>query len=129
MSTYFKHGSWNVHCDVCGFKFKADEVQKRWDGLIVCSKDYEQDHPQKYLRVHEDRQDVPFVRKQSDDTYLNVCYMWDRSAYADLASADCAIVDNTTYTYVFLYTLKYGYTPGYATPVYSFDGWFLPQYA
>lgn len=106
MSTYFKHGSWNIHCDVCGFKFKADEVKKRWDGLMVCSNDFEHDHPQKFLRVVEDKQTVPFVRKQNDDTFLNVCYLWELSSYADLCTADCAKADNVAYTYTWLYNLK-----------------------
>lgn len=103
---FYKPGSWNVHCDVCGFKFKSDQVMKRWDGLMVCENDFEHDHPQKFLRVREDRQSVPFVRKQADDTYTLVCYLWDSSGYADLAAADCAKTDNTTQTYSFLSTLK-----------------------
>lgn len=103
---YYKKGSWNVHCDVCGFKFKSDEIRKRWDGLMVCDSDFEVDHPQKFLRVKEDKQTVPFVRKQADDTYRTVCYLWEVSSYADLASADCATVDNLTFSYSFLYSLK-----------------------
>lgn len=103
---FYKKGSWNVHCDVCGFKFKSDEIRKRWDGLMVCDADFEHDHPQKFLRVKEDKQTVPFVREQADDTFLNICYLWELSAYADLASADCAKADNTTYTYLFLNSTK-----------------------
>lgn len=104
--TYFKPGAWNVHCDVCGFKYKSDQIKKRWDGLMVCPQDWEMDHPQKYLRVTEDRQTVPFVRKQNDDTFELVCYLWDISCYADIAAADCSKADNTQYTYSFLYNLK-----------------------
>lgn len=102
----YKAGQWLVHCDVCGFKYHSGEVRKRWDGLMVCDKDYEQDHPQKFLRVREDRQSVPFVRKQLDDTFMLVCYLWERSPYADLAAADCATVGNTGISYQFLNTLK-----------------------
>ena len=102
----FSPGKWWVHCDVCGFKFKSDQIKKRWDGLMVCSDDFEHDHPQKFLRVKEDRQTVPFVRKQSDDTFKTVCYLWDSSGYADLAAADCAVVENTTYSYTFLFDTK-----------------------
>lgn len=105
-SWHYKPGSWNVHCDVCGFKFKSDEIKKRWDGLMVCSADFEHDHPQKFLRVREDKQTVPFVRKQSDDTFQSVCYIWDSSAYAGLAAADCAAADNTTFQYQFLFDTK-----------------------
>lgn len=127
---FYKPGSWNVHCDVCGFKFKSDQIKKRWDGLMVCGKDWEHDHPQKFLRVREDKQSVPFVREQNDDTFLTVCYLWDRSSYADLASADCAVVGNTTLTAQYLYQLKYGMSLNTPPPiVYTFDGWFVPQYA
>lgn len=103
---HYLPGAWNVHCDVCGFKFKSTEIQKRWDGLMVCKDDFELDHPQKYLRVKEDRQTVPFVRHQSDDNFLNVCYIWGQSGYAGLSEADCWIVENTTFTYQFLFNLK-----------------------
>lgn len=126
---YYKAGSWNVHCDVCGFKFKSHEVKKRWDGLIVCSADFEHDHPQKFIKVREDSQNVPFVRKQNDDTFLTVCYLWERSAFADLASADCALADNASLSYSFLYELKYGFVPSYTIITYTFDGWYVPQYA
>lgn len=105
-NTYFKSGSWNVHCDVCGFKFKSDQIKKRWDGLMVCEADWEMDHPQKYLRVGEDRQSVPFVRKQNDDTFQQICYIWGSSCYADLGEADCMLADNDTYTYQFLLDTK-----------------------
>lgn len=126
---FYKPGSWNVHCDVCGFKFKSDQVRRRWDGLMVCENDFEHDHPQKFLRVHEDKQSVPFVRKQNDDTFRTVCYLWDRGPYADLATADCAVVDNLVFDYVSLYFFKYGSYPSYSSPTYQFDGWYLTQYA
>lgn len=109
--SYYKAGSYNVICDVCGFQFKADKIKKRWDGLMVCNEDFEHDHPQKHIRVREDRQQVAFVRNEPEDTFLSVCYMHDRAPYADLGTADCAVVDNTTYTYSFLYSIKFGMAP------------------
>jgi hypothetical protein len=103
---YFLDGAHNVHCDVCGFKFKSTDIKKRWDGLMVCVEDWEMDHPQKFLRVPEDRQTVPYVRKQNDDTFLTICYIWARSAYADMGTADCMIVGNTVQTYSFLLSLR-----------------------
>lgn len=103
---HYKPGSWNVHCDVCGFKFKSTEIKKRWDGLMVCHEDFELDHPQKYLRVKEDKQTVPFVRHQADDLFRNVCYIWASSPYADMAEADCATVGNLAFTYQFLNNVR-----------------------
>lgn len=102
----YKAGSWNAICDVCGFKFKADQMQKRWDGLMVCSKDFEHDHPQKYLKVREDNTSVPWVRTRPADIFVDVCLPWERNAYADLAVADCAQADLVEYTYAFLVKLK-----------------------
>ena len=52
-------GAHKFICDVCGFEYLSTEKRRRWDGLIVCPEDYEQDHPQKYLRVQSDGQSVP----------------------------------------------------------------------
>ena len=104
MKNYFKSGQWNVICDVCGWEFKSGEIKKRWDGLMVCSKDFERDHPQKYLKVRETGIAVPFIR-EPNDVYLNVCNIITSSAYADMGTADCMRADNTTQTYAFLLTL------------------------
>ncbi len=103
--TWYKNGSWNVHCDVCNFKFKSEDIRKRWDGLMVCDADFELDHPQKFLRVKGDKISVPYVRKQ-EDVFLDVCYLWEISSYADIASADCAKADNQSFPYTFLLNLK-----------------------
>lgn len=111
---FYKPGSWNVHCDVCGFKFKSDQIKKRWDGLMVCENDYEHDHPQKYLRVHEDKQSVPFVRKQNDDTFVaQQCDVWSSSPMADFGVADCAYVGGNT-SIPFLIDLYYPETKAIA---------------
>lgn len=106
--SYYKAGSYNVICDVCGFEFKADEVKKRWDGLMVCNEDFEHDHPQKHIRVREDSLTVAWVRNEPDDSFITICYLWERSGYADLATADCAIADNNAFSYTFLLGLKNG---------------------
>lgn len=38
--------SWR-ECDICGFDYYRSELRKNSDGLIVCSKDYEPEHPRK----------------------------------------------------------------------------------
>lgn len=101
-------GKWKAICDVCGFEFYNDELKKRWDGLMVCTSDYEQDHPQKFLRLKEDSSSVPWVRAEPEDIEVLVCYLYARSAYADLAEADCAEADNNSYSYDWLYKLKAG---------------------
>lgn len=84
-NNYFKHGSWNVICDVCGVRHKADQVRKRWDGLIVCAEDWEADHPQKFLRVRSDPKPVRFVRSEPSDTFADI------RAIAGIAVAGIAV--------------------------------------
>jgi hypothetical protein len=91
--SYYKKGCWNCICDVCGFEFKSDEVRKRWDGFIVCKDDFEYDHPQKYLRVREDSQSVPFVRSEPEETFIVFCTIITRQGIADVGTADCAQAD------------------------------------
>lgn len=61
---YWKPGTWNAICDVCGFKFKADQMRERWDGFMVCKDDFEYRHPMDFIRQREDKQDVPWVRRE-----------------------------------------------------------------
>jgi hypothetical protein len=56
----------NAICDVCGGKFKASELRRRWDNLMVCPDDMEQRHPQDLIKVKADRQATPFSRPQPE---------------------------------------------------------------
>ena len=102
MQNWLKLGDWNVICDSCGRKFKASTMRKRWDGLLVCREDYEAKHPQLSLKVRGDKQYVPDPRPEATDTFLIVCYVWQSSGYADLATADCARADNNSIAYSIL---------------------------
>ena len=105
-SNHYVSGQWNVICDVCGFKFKSGQIRKRWDGLMVCKSDNEEDHPQKFIRVRGDGQAVPYVRNEPEDTFQTVCYIYATAAYADLGEADCMQADLASPSYQFLYDLK-----------------------
>lgn len=48
---YLKLGDQNAICDECGFKYKLSELRDRWDGMKVCSKDWEPRHPRDYPRI------------------------------------------------------------------------------
>jgi len=56
------HGQWNVICDVCGHKFKSDDIKERWDGMRVCREDWETRHPMDFQRGFADDQSVPYTR-------------------------------------------------------------------
>ena len=59
-------GNYNVLCDVCGFKMKASEVKKRWDGFMVCKEDWEPRHPLDFYAPPTDVFVLPFTRPDSD---------------------------------------------------------------
>ena len=80
MKNHLILGDWNVLCDSCGRKFKASQVQKRWDGLMVCKEDWEMRHPQDFLRVQKEKIAVPFSRPYpAQDTFIPWNYT-DREA-------------------------------------------------
>lgn len=71
MKNHLILGNWNALCDSCGRKFKATDLQKRWDGLVVCNEDWEQRHPQDLLRVQREQISVPWARPYpATDTYV-----------------------------------------------------------
>ena len=63
-----KLGDWNAICDVCGFKFKASDLQKRWDNLYVCKEDFEHRHPMDFFKGHPDDPSVSWARPESADS-------------------------------------------------------------
>ena len=76
-----------------GRKVKATEIKERWDGLMVCEDDYENDHPQKDIRVREDGKAVPIIRERGEGIDLLVCNVITSSAFADYGTADCSRAD------------------------------------
>lgn len=68
---YWKSGDYNALCDVCGFKFKASELKKRWDGVMVCEADWEPRQPQDFVRGVKDQRALPFTRPEPADTFVD----------------------------------------------------------
>jgi hypothetical protein len=56
---------------VCGFRYRASETRKQWNGLIVCPEDYETRNEQDYVRGVADHQRVPDPRPEPDDVFLS----------------------------------------------------------
>lgn len=82
MKNHLILGNWNALCDSCGRKFKANQLQKRWDGLMVCEEDWEQRHPQDLLRVQREQISVPWARPYpAQDNYIpeNLWYKPDEA--------------------------------------------------
>lgn len=99
-------GDWNAICDCCGFKFKASELRKDWRGLMVCAQDYEPKHPQLMIRIPKDDPSVPWARPQGIPEFIEACFPWTSSGYADMGSADCMRADNNEYTYAELLIMR-----------------------
>ena len=75
MSTnYYKSGAWNAICDVCGFKFKSDQLRKRWDGFMVCAPDWESRHPADFLPPPATPRVLPWTRPEPTDVFISVTY-------------------------------------------------------
>jgi len=68
--TYVRGDHWKI-CDVCGFRKRASETSKRWDGLMVCREDWEPRHPQDHVRGRIDRQTVPDPRSEPADVFID----------------------------------------------------------
>ena len=91
MRNHLKLGDWNVACDVCGLKYKASQIKKRWDGLMVCSKDYEQRHPSDFLRIKTEKISVPFVRPDSTILLHDACSIEGLTALPGYMMPGCSI--------------------------------------
>lgn len=107
-SAGWKSGRWSAICDVCGFRFHSDRLQKRWDGLMVCKKDYETRHPQDLIKINPDTVTPPWTRPEPPDVHLFFCFLWALSSYAGLAEAGCAKAGSNLFSYTFLKELKAG---------------------
>ena len=70
MKTYYKPGSWNAICDLCGFKFKAEELKLRWDGARVCKDDFELRHPADFIKIPSEQAVPPWTRPEPAPNYL-----------------------------------------------------------
>jgi hypothetical protein len=97
MKNHLQLGNWNALCDSCGRKFKALDLKKRWDGLMVCKEDFELRHPSDFLRVQKEKITVEFSRPYpAYDNYIPVTY---KDAYC----TDEYVQNQTLYVWNFEY--------------------------
>tara|TARA_R110000868_G_scaffold289580_2_gene549826 strand:+ start:1682 stop:2155 length:474 start_codon:yes stop_codon:yes gene_type:complete len=68
-SPTYASGDWKADCDACGKTFKASDLQKRWDNLVVCPEDFEIRQPQDFVRGATDKIAVPWSRTESTDLF------------------------------------------------------------
>ena len=96
---------------------------------MVCQQDFEVRHPQDFVRVRGDDPTVPWTRPDKPDDFIFICYLWDRSAYADLGTADCMRADFTPMTYEQLLELRFSssyQSQGTAIPGFAIPGLAIP---
>jgi len=55
-----------VQCDRCGFTVRKSDTRKEWNGLQVCTKDFEYRQPQDYVRSKPDKQSFEGARPPQD---------------------------------------------------------------
>ena len=71
---YLKIGDYNAICDVCGFKFKFSELRDRWDGFLVCSKDWEPRHPRDFPQPARPERALTKTSPEPSIVYEDVTY-------------------------------------------------------
>lgn len=68
----YDKGDWIALCDVCGRKYKASNLKKRWDGLMCCDDDWEIRQPQDFVRGIADTQIAPWLRDEPANSFVAV---------------------------------------------------------
>lgn len=100
MQNHLELGRWNVICDVCGRKFKNTDVRKRWDGLVVCDKDYETRHIADFIKPNVEHNNVRDARPEQADVFVTVnfidtgdtiCVPGTQFAIAGIGVAGCMV--------------------------------------
>lgn len=94
MPNYIEPGSWNVICQVCREKVKSTEIQRRWDGFLVCEDCFEERHALDMPPPPEpiEERALPFMSTRPDPTYISTaCTAAGRTAIAGYAVAGCSI--------------------------------------
>jgi len=73
----YDKGEWSVLCDVCGRKFRNQDLRQRWDGLKTCSDDWEPRQPQDFVRGVADYQAPVWTRPEPADQFRTVTIIYD----------------------------------------------------
>lgn len=92
--TWWSQGEWKAVCDSCGLFFKSSDLKLRWDGLMVCQRDWETRHPQELIRAIPDQQKLPWTRPDVTPVYWvdgTICTPEGRQGVAGYGVAGCAI--------------------------------------
>lgn len=67
----YKAGNNYIICDYSGFKIRASDARRTWDGLLVHKRFWEPRQPQDLVRGVIDDSRPSKVRSESDDVFLD----------------------------------------------------------
>ena len=73
----YDKGEWATICDVCGRKYRNQDLRQRWDGLKTCSDDWEPRQPQDFVRGVADYQAPVWTRPEPSDQFIPVTIIYD----------------------------------------------------
>jgi len=62
-------GDHNVIEQINGFKRKRSECRMRWDNVLMTEEDWEERHPQDFLRSRKDKIKVRDARPEAEDVF------------------------------------------------------------
>lgn len=96
---YYAPGDWNAVCYVCGFKFKASELIRHWQGYYVCSRDWEPRQPQDFVRAQADAIVPPWTQPMPAPIFAAFCTPNGRTAMPGFAEPGCVMPNNVDYLF------------------------------
>lgn len=97
---YLDLGNWNAVCYSCGFKFKASELIRYWQGYYLCKTCWNPRQPQDFVRSIPDVQTPPWTQPRSV-SYEYFCSPTDQTCYAGTAVAGCAMAGFVSPMFIF----------------------------
>lgn len=72
-NNYYKIGSYNIICDRCGQKKKAEQCRKEWTGLLTCTNCWDPKHPwNEPLPIAVDGLPVSNARPRPNPVYVSI---------------------------------------------------------
>lgn len=71
----FLLGSWNVICDRCHKKLKAEALKREWTGFMVCDGCWEPRHPQDLIKPIGESPPLPYTRPEKADEFIGPTYI------------------------------------------------------
>jgi hypothetical protein len=88
---YLVLGEWNAQCWQCGGKFKAGQLQRHWQGYMVCPRCWEPRQPQDFVKAPPDQQAPPWTQPKAD-VFIPVCSPNDQSDVVGFGVVGCMTV-------------------------------------